>query len=184
VLCESSHADSVSSHDIVNLIIKPFPSNNIIARCFTIVFQQNEDLYSTHMMNLKISNCIRLDHTFKVASNIGYLRSDSKWVTLYNSIFIVLNKVGQAIAWQFVKSTSLDEVKPLLMNIKQRMTEADKENFTIYVDNCCNCHLKLKAIFGENAMIKLDLFHAIQRGNPVYYQGRIHYFYHASMTLK
>ena len=62
------------------------------------------------MTNLEVSNCIHLDHTFKVASNIGYSHPDGKWVTLYGSIFIVLNKAGQAIAWEFVKSTSLDEV--------------------------------------------------------------------------
>jgi len=156
-----SQSSSVSNH--IDLITKPFPSNDIIARCFIISFQQNENLYSAHMMKLEVSNCIRLDHTFKVASNIGYLRSDGKWVTLYTSIFIVLNKSGQAIAWQFVKSTSLDEVRPLLINVKQRMTNSDKKDFTIYVDNCCNSDAKLKTIFGENVMIKLDTFHAVQR---------------------
>ena len=97
ILRGHSQVDSVSSHNIVSLIIKLFPSNGIIARYFSIVFQQNENLYSTHMMNLEVSNCIRLDHTFKVASNIGYLCLDCKWVTLYTSIFIVLNKAGQAI---------------------------------------------------------------------------------------
>ena len=161
ILSSHGQVNSPSSH--ISLITRPFPSNDIIARCFTILFQQNENLYSTHMMNLEVSNCIRLDHTFKVASNIGYLRPDGKWVTLYTSIFIVLNKAGQTIAWQFVKSNSLDEVKPLLISVKQRMTNTNKRNFTIYVDNCCNCQAKLKAIFGESVMIKLDVFHAVQR---------------------
>jgi len=39
------------------------------------------------------------------------------------------------------------------------MTEADRENFTIYADNFQS---KLKAIFGEDVMIKLDIFHAVQ----------------------
>ena len=161
MISDHSQSNSLSSH--IDLITKPFPSNDIIARCFTIAFQQNENSYSAHMMNLEVSNCIRLDHTFKVASNIGYLRPDGKWVTLYTSIFIVLNKAGQAIAWQFVKSTSLDEVKPLLINVKDRMTNSDKRDFTIYVDNCCNSRAKLIAIFGENIMVKLDTFHAVQR---------------------
>ena len=87
ILGGHSQEDSVSS---VSLLINLFPSNDIIARCFTIVFQQNENLYSTQMMNLEVSNCICLDYTFKVASNNGYLRPDGKWVTLFGSIFIGL----------------------------------------------------------------------------------------------
>jgi len=111
---------------------------------------------------MKVSNCIRLDHTFKVASNIGYLRADKKWVTLYDSIFIVLNKVGLVNAWQFTKSTSLDEVRSLLLMLKERITDIEKQNFTIYVDNCFQCAAKLKGIFGDDITVKLDIFHAVQ----------------------
>ena len=58
----------------------------------------------------------------------------------------------------------MDEVKPLLINVKQK---ADRENFTIHVDNCCNFQSKLKAIFGEDFIIKLDVFHVVQRVTPV-----------------
>lgn len=54
------------------------------------------------MTSIKVQSCIRLDHTFKVASNIGYLRPDGKWVTLYESIFIVLNEDGTVEAWQYL----------------------------------------------------------------------------------
>lgn len=75
---------------ILNLIFKPIPGNDLIARCFMIRFQQDEHKYSAYMTNLKVSNSIRIDHTFKVASNIGYLRQDGKWITLYNSVLIRL----------------------------------------------------------------------------------------------
>ena len=52
-------------------------------------------------------------------------------------------------------TTNATTTKPLLIN-------ADKGNVIIYVDNCCNCQSKLKAIFGED-VIKLDVFHAVQR---------------------
>ena len=155
--------DKNSIYHFLDLISKPIPSNDIIARCFIIRFQQDESLYSSYMTRMKVSNCIRLDHTFKVASNIGYLRADKKWVTLYGSIFIALNKVGQVIAWQFTKSTSLDEVRSLLLMLKERITDIEKQNFTIYVDNCCQCAAKLKGIFGDDITVKLDIFHAVQR---------------------
>lgn len=141
----------------------PYPSNDIIARCFIITFQKNEDFYTEQMINLNVGSCISLDHTFKIVSNIGYLRSDGKWVTLYSSILIVLNKIGQVVGWQFTKTNSMDEVKLLLANIDERIQDFDKEHFTIYTDNCCQNLAKLKATFGNEINVKLDLFHAVQR---------------------
>ena len=62
------------------------------------------------VINLSIRKSICLDHTFKVASNIGYLRPDGRWVTQYGSVFIVLNEEGEVVTWQFTNSTSIDEV--------------------------------------------------------------------------
>ena len=58
---------SFTESDNLNIVIKPF------ARCFIILFQKYEYSYLSHMASFKIRRCIRLDHTFKVASNIGYL---------------------------------------------------------------------------------------------------------------
>ena len=54
-----------------------------IARCFIVNFLENEHFYVQQMMHVKVEKCIRIDHTFKVASNIGYLQHDGKWVTQY-----------------------------------------------------------------------------------------------------
>lgn len=93
-----------TTSDCINSILKPFPTNDLIARCFIVHFQQNECTYLSSMESIKIRKYICIDHTFKVASNIGYLRSDGKWVTLYESIFIVLNEEGVVVAWQFTKT--------------------------------------------------------------------------------
>ena len=72
-----------------------------------------------------------------------------------------MNQIGLIMGWQFVKTTSIDEVESLLVGIKNRVEEG--ENLTIIVDNCCGIQEKLMNMFGANVMIKLDLFHAIQR---------------------
>jgi hypothetical protein len=113
------------------------------------------------MSQLTISNAISLDHTFKVSSNVGYCRADGKWVTLYSSVFICMNNIGQVVGWQFTSTTSLDEVSTLLVHIKSRAQEDTP--LQIFVDNCCTVRRKLQNIFGENTAIKLDVFHAIQR---------------------
>ena len=95
-----SDLSSLTTSAPINLLSRPFPSNDIITRCFVVNFQENQMFYDTEMLNLNVKQCIRLDHTFKVASNIGYLRKDGKWITQYGSIFIVLNDLGQVLTWQ------------------------------------------------------------------------------------
>ena len=91
------------------------------------------------------------------------MRSDGKWVALYETIFIVLNEEGVVVSWQFTKSTSLEEVKPLLLALKERIELPERTILTIYVDNCCYVRKQLQEIFGNDVLVKLDLFHAIQR---------------------
>ena len=61
---------------LVSSILLPYPTNDIIARCILIDFKKNERMYCVDMASKKVGECIRLDHSFKIASNIGYLRSD------------------------------------------------------------------------------------------------------------
>ena len=63
---------------IVSPLIKPFPTNDIIAKCFLISFEMAKTFYTREMLPLKVRHCIRIDHTFKVASNIGYHHDDKK----------------------------------------------------------------------------------------------------------
>lgn len=116
-------------------------------------------MYSADMASKKVGKCIRLDHTFKVASNIGYLCSDKKWITQYGSIFIVLNELGQVVTWQLTNSTSFDEVELLLSILKERI-EQDTP-LVVYVDNCCQKKNKIQKLLGNNTIIKLDVFHAV-----------------------
>lgn len=69
---------------------------------------QNKDIYNFHMSQIPVKKCLTLDHTFKVASNIGYVRSDGKWVTLYNSVFIAMNEIGQIVAWIFIYKDNIN----------------------------------------------------------------------------
>ena len=155
--------DGLQQSTAVKLLSEPAPSNDILNQCFLADFFENRDAYNLHMSLLPIKEFISLDHTFKVASNIGFLRSDGKWVTLYNSVFIAMNEHGQVVTWQFTSSTSLDEVKPQLETLQERMTLSCLPPFNIFVDTCCSQRNKLQEVFGEDATVKLDIFHAVQR---------------------
>ena len=137
----------------------PIPSNDVICQCILVHFMEKRSYYDREMSQMPIDNYISIDHTFKVSSNIGYKRSDGKWVTLYNSVFIVLNEFGQVVAWQLTSSTSIDEVSFMLSELKSCMHQP----VTVFVDNCCQQISKLKEILGEEITVRLDIFHAIQR---------------------
>ena len=147
--------------------IEPFfqlhPSNDLITNCFLQNFVENKHLYFQQMAALTTSDFLSVDHTFKVSANLGYLRPDGKWVSMYNSLFIVLNNIGQVIAWQLTQSTSIDETRDMLSCLVSRLKTTSSNLTTIYVDNCCTIRSKLQAQFGHNISVKLDTFHAVQR---------------------
>lgn len=83
---------------------------------------------------------------------------------MYNALFVVLNNVGQVIAWQLTQSSSIDESSDLLSSLVERLHCNDRLPVsTVYVDNCCTTRNKLQEHFGSNVLVKLDLFHAAQR---------------------
>ncbi len=170
--------DLLDIASVLNYIQSPAPSNDMICKCFIAHFLEHQTLYDLQMQLLTADQHISFDHTFKIASNIGFQRADHKWVTQYNSVFLVMNEVGQVIAWQLTRSTSLDEVEFLLTNLAIRLsTHGASSRLSVYVDNCCQLRCKLTAIMGSNILVKLDLFHAVQRitrtlskKHPFFYQ--------------
>lgn len=154
--------DRVTSLDrYISLIVCPYPSNDVICKCFISEFLLNQAKYTSAMAKITATNLISFDHTFKVAANVGYLRNDGKWISQYNSVFIVMNQKGMVLGWQFTKSTGMDEVKQLFCGLIDRIT--DFQNLIIIADNCCSIKGKLTSCLGENINVKLDLFHAVQR---------------------
>ena len=145
------------------LLRQPIPSNDVMTKCFLVYFQQSRLGYEKHMASLTALKLISLDHTFKIASNIGYVRNDGCWVTQYTSVFFVLNEVGQVLTWQLTNTTSIDEVKAVLESLAVRLKKQGVVLPLVMVDNCCNSRNKIKGIFGEHVCVCLDLFHAIQR---------------------
>jgi len=129
------------------------------------------------MANIPIGESISFDHTFKIASNIGYIREDKRWITEYDSVFLVLNGKGQVLTWQLTKGTSFAEVTVLLKHLAERPNQQLK---TVYVDDCCKLRKKISNLFGPNVSVKLDLFHAIQRITKTIPKKHVH----ASQFLK
>ncbi len=139
------------------------PSNDIIAKCFLSKFLENEAHYRHNIHSTDTGHALSFDHTFKIAANIGYVRTDKKWIPQYDSAFFVFNSRGNILSWQFTKGTSFNQVEPLLLSIKKRAEKQGNAIETIYIDNCCQWKNLLQKVFGVNVKVKLDLFHAVQR---------------------
>ena len=150
---------------ITESILRATPSRFLLTSAFLQeFFMSREDHMNSYMRSLSTSGgSITIDHTFKVAANIGYFRSDKKWTTQYNSVFIVLNEAGQVLTWKFTQTESYQEVEPVLSSLRGRLCSLESPVKSVYLDNCCHWDNSLKRTFGTSLKVKLDLFHAVQR---------------------
>ncbi|KAL9987456.1 hypothetical protein ACROYT_G001769 [Oculina patagonica] len=136
-------------------------SNDVLTHFYIEYFRENEEYFNRKMSDLT-ATWLSCDHTFKVASNIGLLRG-GKWMKQYDSLFAVMNELGQVVTWQFVYGQSYSTIETLLTSLKSRL---DKKGCTlqgICIDNCCHWRKKLQQTFGPGIQVKLDIFHAVQR---------------------
>ncbi len=147
----------------IDFDLKTVPSDDLIAKCFLAKFLEDDTKYRCNIQSVDTGTSISFDHTFKVASNIGFLRKDRKWVNQYDSAFFVFNSGGKILSWQFTQGTSFRQVKKLLFLIQQRAVTQGNVINTVYIDNCCQWKRLLQEVFGEHLNVKLDLFHAVQR---------------------
>lgn len=152
-----------SEEDFFNSPLSKCPSNDVFAKCFLARFLVDEHLYLNEMEQLCVSNSISFDHTFKVSANIGYCREDKVWVSQYNSMFIVMNSEGKVLTWQLTKTTSFEEVRTILEDLHARFQAQKQQIKVVYVDDCCKLRSKIQSVFGQSVLVKLDLFHAVQR---------------------
>ena len=96
------------------------PSNDLISKIFLAGFLKTEHVYVQEMMTIPTEISISFDHTFQVATNIGFLREDTVWVPQYNSLFLVMNEKGHVVTWQLTKGTSFSAIETLLSDLKER----------------------------------------------------------------
>lgn len=77
---------------------KYLPSDDTISKCFMANFLENEQYFKREIQSVDTGEELSFDHTFKIASNIGFLRDDNKWVCQYDSVFLVFNIQGKILS--------------------------------------------------------------------------------------
>lgn len=98
------------------------PSNDFIETIFLADFWEKEKLYTHRMISeVGTDDWISMDHTFKVACNIGIKQKlDNQWKKMFDSLFCVLNEKGQVMGWQLTKGTSFKNIRDLIQRINSR----------------------------------------------------------------
>ena len=152
---------------------RPTPGTDTVHQCFLYIFKENEQFFRQNISE-KTAKWISADHTFKVAANIGCILPDGSWSTQFDSLYIVLNEIGQVLTYKLTKGTALSKVEDILKNLKCRLDQQNASCDTIFVDDCYKVRGKLQQIF-PNISVKLDLFHAIQRITSKVPKDRRHY---------
>ena len=66
------------THPSLNQLHLPYPSNNLLTKCFIQNFAENRDIYTNEMSSLQTSGFISIDHTFKVTANL-YRLPQARW---------------------------------------------------------------------------------------------------------
>ncbi|XP_028410080.1 uncharacterized protein LOC114532711 [Dendronephthya gigantea] len=141
----------------------PFPHEKIIRSVFVSYSLLFDQLFYDDMA-CRTSRWLACDHTFKSAGNIGFTReSDGRWIKLMKCVFIVLDNNGKIIHWRFTKGESFNEVSGIFRELKDRFERLNTDLEGIVIDNCCKWRSQFQSQFFPNILVKLDLFHAVQR---------------------
>ena len=143
-------------------ILYSFPSNDKLMQFFLEYFESIKHTYSVDMKKIT-GTVLSIDHTFKVSKHIGIVRNDDAFVKQFENCLFAMNEVGEIVAWRFTKSPAFNEIKDLLVDLKQRHTDKGIGIEVIILDDCCKMRRLYQGVFGVETEIKLDLFHACQR---------------------
>ena len=92
----------------------------------------------------------------------SFVEMENGLINNYDSTFFIFNSDGKILSWQFTRGTSFVQVKKLLNLIHQRAVAQNNTIAVVYIDNCCQWKRLLQEEFGNDLLVKLELFHAIQ----------------------
>ena len=77
-----------------------------------------------------------------------------------HSAFIVMDGERNVVGWKLTKGEGHAEARSCLDGIKERLLTPIEY---VLVDNCCTSRYLYISVFGVNILVKLDVFHAVQR---------------------
>ena len=90
---------------------------------------------TTVKKRVSITATISCEHTLMISKYISARRErNDKFVILFQNLFIVLEERHQSISWWLTRTTLFDEIRPLLVGLKQHLS--NKLNHIVVDDHC------------------------------------------------
>ena len=128
----------------------------MVINTFIVAYNELKKFMASKLFKLK-EEMISCDHTFKLASHVGFYHS-GRWVPQYDSLFIIQNEHGVVLFWQLTKGTAYSSVCDGIEELKNRC-----QIKMAIIGNCCMWKNAFSDTLGESVKVKLDLFHAVKR---------------------
>eukprot|EP00794_Sanderia_malayensis_P009941 gene9941-10961_t len=132
------------------------PRNTFIGQCFLLGFKEKEYFYKLSMSQILADEWIKLDSEFKLPTNVG-TNSKGVWRKEVDHLFCCQNEFGQVLTWQLTGQGSFEEVRDMLVSIRDRHDQIGKQLKGCCTDSCCNWRDQLKSIFGAEFQVKYDI---------------------------
>ena len=103
--------------DFKNSTLHAYHSVDGTESTFLDIFKKHETLFNKKLNEPCV--LISLDHTFKVGKSIGGFREiDNNFVKECFKLLVVMNERGVIVEFKLTKTTSQDQIDPLLVNLK------------------------------------------------------------------
>ncbi|XP_035693259.1 uncharacterized protein LOC118427529 [Branchiostoma floridae] len=143
-------------------IMTSVPGRLMIRRCFECIYNEKKNSLEDAVKATTTSDWISIDHTFKSVKHIK-VHMNGRYLTQLKALCTVTNDIGQVLTWQLCKSTTFKEIRPVLERLRDRFSKQNVVLKEVFLDQCCAWRKLIEEVFGENILVKLDLFHAVQR---------------------
>ena len=129
-----------------------YVSNDFLMTCFIAKWKDMQAFFIKQMSSVTQFGC-SCDHTFKLAKHVGMF-CDGRWIPQYDSLFIMMNEIGEVTFWQLTMGTSFIAVVKGMESL-QRRAEIHKKNIEIIcIDNCCSWRRKITDCFGKEVHVR------------------------------
>lgn len=156
-------AESLRNDTIENIlqdVLVSFPSASKLETVFLDIFYSRKTFYEDAVTKIIPENFLVVDHTFKVADNVGGLPKNLKKLVKDGNLFVVLDGRCRIVAWKLTSTVDNTELQETLECLGKRLPS----NLTyVITDNCCVNRDYYQGIFDQNLLIKQDVVQFVQR---------------------
>ena len=132
------------------------PRDTFIGHCFLLGFKEKDFFYKLSMSQILADEWIKLDSSFKLPSNVG-TNAKGVWKKEVDHLFHCQNEVGQIMTWKLTGQGTFEEIRDMIVSIKDRHYKTRKRLKGCCTDLCCEWRDELLSIFGPGFQVKHDI---------------------------